>query len=60
VAGWEGAFASLPSGPSVGLAGGSFGASALFGYFLGKQKVTSLWKNNDWDDKPTLEESSQK
>jgi hypothetical protein len=36
----KGGLASLPSEGCVGLERGSFGQSALFGYFLGKQKVT--------------------
>jgi hypothetical protein len=34
----------LPSEERAGLAGGSIGQSALFGYFLGKQKVTKIAK----------------
>jgi hypothetical protein len=34
----------LPSEERVSLAGRSIGQSALFGYFLGKQKVTKAAK----------------
>jgi hypothetical protein len=40
-----GARASCASEVGVGPAGGSIGASALFGYFLGKQKVTGGTKS---------------
>jgi hypothetical protein len=38
------ALASLPSEGRAGVALGSIGQSALFGYFLGKQKVTKAAK----------------
>jgi hypothetical protein len=56
-----GARASCASEVGAGLAGGSFGASAFFGYFLGMQKVTrAKGKNNGSDKKQTLIDTSDK